>query len=112
VCVRREGGGGTSCGRSFSRFPFSLFPRAQPGAADEVRRIRVPPNRFTPLKEQWDALVKPVTEQMKLLIRMNTKAKAIELKVRDERESRRHKTACCARQCACAALPAIFRACQ
>jgi hypothetical protein len=89
ACVCDGRGEGTLPAGVRSHVSRSLFPCAQPGAADEVRRIRVPPNRFTPLKEQWDALVKPVTEQMKLLIRMNTKAKAIELKVRDKRDFER-----------------------
>lgn len=48
--------------------------------ADESRIIRVPSNRYTPLRENWDALVAPIVDNLKLLIRMNTKQRAIEIK--------------------------------
>jgi RNA-binding protein PNO1 len=47
---------------------------------DETRSVRVPAHRFTPLKESWEAIVKPITDHMKLLIRMNPKARSVELK--------------------------------
>ena len=49
---------------------------------DEYRRIPVPRPRFTPLKHQWDSILKTLVEHMKLQVRMNTKRRAIELKVR------------------------------
>ena len=49
---------------------------------DEYRRIPVPRHRFTPLKQQWDSILKTLVEHMKLQVRMNTKRRAIELKVR------------------------------
>ncbi len=49
-------------------------------AADELRSIRVPTHRLTPLKDAWDALVAPITEHLKLMVRMNTRARAVELK--------------------------------
>lgn len=48
--------------------------------AEESRVIRVPSNRYTPLRENWDALVSPIVDNLKLLIRMNTKQRAIEIK--------------------------------
>ena len=45
-----------------------------------MRRIPVPPNRFTPLKQSWDKIVTTVIENMKLQIRMNLKKKAVEIK--------------------------------
>ena len=48
--------------------------------ADDSRIIRVPSNRYTPLRENWDALVAPIVDNLKLLIRMNTKQRAIEIK--------------------------------
>lgn len=61
------------------------FPALGAAAAslpmDEVRSIRVPQHRLTPLKESWEAIVKPVVDHMKLQIRMNTKARAVEIKV-------------------------------
>jgi|EP00505_MAST-04D_sp_SCG-Rhode-Island_P000301 RNA-binding protein PNO1 len=47
---------------------------------DEFRRIKVPQNRLTPLRENWENILKPVVIHLKLLIRMNTKTKSIEMK--------------------------------
>jgi len=52
------------------------------GGKDESRSVRVPPHRYTPLKESWEAIVKPVVDHMKLQIRMNTKTRSVEIKVR------------------------------
>jgi hypothetical protein len=49
---------------------------------DEYRRVPVPRNRITPLKQQWDSILKTLVEHMKLQVRMNTKRRAVELKVR------------------------------
>lgn len=50
---------------------------------DEYRRVPVPRNRITPLKQQWDSILKTLVEHMKLQVRMNTKRRAVELKVRE-----------------------------
>ena len=50
---------------------------------DEYRRVPVPRNRITPLKQQWDSILKTLVEHMKLQVRMNTKRRAVELKVRN-----------------------------
>lgn len=49
---------------------------------DEYRRVPVPRNRITPLKQQWDSILKTLVEHMKLQVRMNTKKRCIELKVK------------------------------
>jgi RNA-binding protein PNO1 len=59
-------------------FP-ALGASVAPGE-NEVRSIRVPSHRLTPLKDAWDAIVSPITEHMKLMVRMNTRARAVELK--------------------------------
>lgn len=51
-----------------------------PQVASETRTVRCPAHRYTPLKENWDAIVKPIVEHMKLMIRMNTKTRSVELK--------------------------------
>jgi RNA-binding protein PNO1 len=51
-----------------------------PQVASETRTVRCPAHRYTPLKESWDAIVKPIVEHMKLMIRMNTKTRSVELK--------------------------------
>lgn len=41
----------------------------------------MPSHRMTPLKQQWMKIYTPLVEQMKLQVRMNTRAKCVELKV-------------------------------
>lgn len=65
--------------------PKPSFPALRPAGSDlglksQYRRVQVPPNRMTPLKTQWMELYEPVVSQLKLNIRMNLKAKAVELK--------------------------------
>jgi len=50
------------------------------GKKVEFRRVPVPQHRMTPLKNSWLALYKPVTENLKLDMRMNLKTKKVELK--------------------------------
>jgi RNA-binding protein PNO1 len=45
-----------------------------------MRSIRVPSHRLSPLKEFWDEIIKPIVEHMKLMVRMNMKARAVEIK--------------------------------
>lgn len=54
----------------------------QQGAVDlsEIRRVRVPPNRYTPLRDNWEHIMTPIVKYMKLQIRMNTKRRCVELK--------------------------------
>lgn len=49
---------------------------------DEFRRIPIPPHRITPLKRDWVNLYTPMVEHLGLQVRMNTKRRAVELKVR------------------------------
>jgi RNA-binding protein PNO1 len=46
----------------------------------EYRRIRVPPHRLTPLRQEWDVIMQPITEHLLLQIRFNPKMRAVELK--------------------------------
>ena len=50
------------------------------GGAVEYRRIRVPQHRLTPLRAQWENIVSPIVEYLKLQIRFNTKGRSVELK--------------------------------
>ena len=51
------------------------------GVKNEYRRIPVPQHRYTPLRQNWDSILKTLVEHMKLQVRMNTKRRAIEIKV-------------------------------
>ncbi|XP_068643607.1 uncharacterized protein [Aristolochia californica] len=50
----------------------------------QFRKVSVPPHRFTPLKKAWMEIYTPVYEQMKIDIRMNLKARKVELKTKSD----------------------------
>ncbi len=47
----------------------------------DVFQVQVPPHRIAPLKQNWELIVKTLVEHMKLQVRMNTKKKAVEIRV-------------------------------
>jgi len=59
--------------------PMALFPPISAaealGGKLEWRKVAVPQHRMTPLKEAWMELYTPVTEQMKIDMRMNLKTR-------------------------------------
>ena len=50
------------------------------GGKVEYRRIRCPPHRLTPLRNQWEHVMSPIVEFLKLQIRFNPKNRSVELK--------------------------------
>ncbi|GAU87173.1 hypothetical protein RvY_00064 [Ramazzottius varieornatus] len=46
----------------------------------DVRKIPVPANRYTPLKNAWPQLVQPVVEHLKLQMRFNLKTRNVEIR--------------------------------
>ena len=46
----------------------------------EARKILVPPHRMTPLRSNWPKLYPPLVEHLKLQVRMNVSARAVELR--------------------------------
>lgn len=46
----------------------------------EYRRLRVPPHRYTPLREQWDTILTPLVTHMGLQVRFNPKNRSVELR--------------------------------
>ncbi|RHZ69001.1 hypothetical protein Glove_291g39 [Diversispora epigaea] len=50
------------------------------GGLSQIRRISVPPNRFTPLKKEWEKIYDPLVRHLNLQVRMNTRSKRVELK--------------------------------
>ncbi|XP_068796848.1 RNA-binding protein PNO1 [Struthio camelus] len=51
---------------------------------DEIRKIPVPANRYTPLKENWMKIFTPVVEHLQLQIRFNLKTRNVEIKTCQE----------------------------
>jgi len=50
----------------------------------DVRKIAVPANRYTPLKENWTKLLQPVVEHLQLQMRFNLKTRNVELRLSPE----------------------------
>uniref|UniRef100_A0A1I8P534 K Homology domain-containing protein n=1 Tax=Stomoxys calcitrans TaxID=35570 RepID=A0A1I8P534_STOCA len=50
----------------------------------EMRKIAVPPHRYSSLKEHWMKIFTPIVEHMKLQIRFNMKARQVEIRVSPE----------------------------
>jgi len=46
----------------------------------EYRRIRCPSHRYTPLRENWEHILTPLVEYLKLQVRFNTRTRSVELK--------------------------------
>ncbi|TRY49776.1 Partner of Nob1 Pno1p-like KH domain containing protein [Cryptosporidium tyzzeri] len=60
--------------------PFKPLTGTEVNRSNEIRRVMVPENRMTPLKNQWINIVTPLVEHMGLHVRMNTKRRCVELK--------------------------------
>ncbi|TPX31879.1 hypothetical protein SmJEL517_g04924 [Synchytrium microbalum] len=66
-------------------FP-ALKPQDLMSGKKETRRVLIPPHRLTPLKKNWMQIYTPLVENMKLQVRMNLKARAVELRTCPETE--------------------------
>ncbi|KAL3995040.1 KH domain family protein [Acanthocheilonema viteae] len=56
----------------------------------EVRKVPVPPHRYSPLKEHWAKIVLPVVKQLHLQIRFNLKSRNIEIRTSNETDDLTH----------------------
>ncbi|MCL7040295.1 hypothetical protein MKW94_007291 [Papaver nudicaule] len=61
-----------------------LKPHEMSEGKIQFRKVGVPAHRFSPLKKAWMDLCTPIYEQMKIDIRMNLKARKVELKTRKD----------------------------
>lgn len=52
----------------------------------ESRKIPVPNNRYTPLKDNWEKVYTPLVEHLKLEVRFNLKTKNVEIRTGKETE--------------------------
>uniref|UniRef100_A0A1B0BXZ7 K Homology domain-containing protein n=1 Tax=Glossina palpalis gambiensis TaxID=67801 RepID=A0A1B0BXZ7_9MUSC len=60
-----------------------LAPRAK-RIKSEIRKIAVPPHRYSALKENWMKIFTPIVDNMKLQIRFNTKLRQVEIRSSSE----------------------------
>ena len=44
------------------------------------RRVRCPAHRYTPLRNDWESILTPLVQYLKLQVRFNTKTRSVELK--------------------------------
>ncbi|CAG9532780.1 unnamed protein product [Cercopithifilaria johnstoni] len=56
----------------------------------EVRKVPVPPHRYSPLKEHWVKIVLPVVKQLHLQIRFNLKSRNVEIRTSNEVDDLTH----------------------
>ncbi|GFH58645.1 hypothetical protein CTEN210_15121 [Chaetoceros tenuissimus] len=60
-------------------FP-QLNAMADRGGKVEYRRVRCPKHRYTPLRNDWEQILMPLVQFLKLQVRFNTKTRSIEMK--------------------------------
>ncbi|NWZ24449.1 PNO1 protein, partial [Asarcornis scutulata] len=71
--------------RPRKRPAFPALPAESLGVGGgEVRKVAVPANRYTPLKENWMKIFTPVVEHLQLQIRFNLKTRNVEIKTCQE----------------------------
>uniref|UniRef100_A0A0R3S1N9 Pre-rRNA-processing protein PNO1 n=1 Tax=Elaeophora elaphi TaxID=1147741 RepID=A0A0R3S1N9_9BILA len=56
----------------------------------EVRKVPVPPHRYSPLKEHWTKIVLPIVKQLHLQIRFNLKSRNVEIRTSNETDDLTH----------------------
>ncbi|XP_049850272.1 RNA-binding protein PNO1-like [Schistocerca gregaria] len=64
----------------------ALRPHQMNAGMAQFRRIPVPNNRLTALRNHWAEIYTPIVDNLKLQIRMNTKTKHVELRTSPETE--------------------------
>jgi len=77
---------GDKAGAPYAKPEFPALTPKEQGVRRQLRRVPVPPQRMTPLKAVWMALIQPLVEHMKLQVRMNTRRKAVEIRNSDKTE--------------------------
>ena len=67
---------------------FNLVLQSQ--TAGELRRVAVPAHRYSPLRENWLKIFKPIVEHLKLQVRFNTRTRNVELRSSSETVDKTH----------------------
>ena len=57
-----------------------LSAREMAGGQDKYRRVRIPAHRYTPLRNNWENIMRPLVEHMKVQVRFNPKTRNVEMK--------------------------------
>merc|ERR1711962_1895019 len=61
-----------------------IAPEALENTVDSLRKIPVPNNRYTPLKQSWEKIYSPIVEHLKLQVRFNLQTRNVEIKTCEE----------------------------
>merc|ERR1711872_348052 len=61
-----------------------IAPEALENTVDSLRKIPVPNNRYTPLKQNWEKIYSPIVEHLKLQVRFNLQTRNVEIKTCEE----------------------------
>jgi len=80
--VTAEGGEDMDTGETKAKKPFfaRLTGQQEMTGKSEMRKVRIPPNRFKALKDNWLDIYNPIVKQLCLQVRFNIKAKRVEIK--------------------------------
>ena len=74
----------TTVALSAEKTPIPSFPALTAnqiaGGRIEMRSIKCPPHRYTPLRQQWTNVMTPLVKHMKLQVRFNPKKRTLDLK--------------------------------
>eukprot|EP00563_Minutocellus_polymorphus_P007478 CAMPEP_0181020244 /NCGR_PEP_ID=MMETSP1070-20121207/345_1 /TAXON_ID=265543 /ORGANISM="Minutocellus polymorphus, Strain NH13" /LENGTH=259 /DNA_ID=CAMNT_0023097041 /DNA_START=100 /DNA_END=879 /DNA_ORIENTATION=- len=63
-----------------------LSAAAARGGRSEYRRVRCPAHRYTPLRDNWEQILMPLVEYLKLQVRFNTRTRCVEMKTSQHTE--------------------------
>ncbi|KAI9205683.1 uncharacterized protein BJ171DRAFT_474170 [Polychytrium aggregatum] len=58
----------------------ALKPSEMGSGKAQYRKVPIPPHRMTPLKKDWLQIYTPLVDNLKLHVRMNVQARAVEIK--------------------------------
>lgn len=59
---------------------FEQMSQQNHGSESLYRRVRCPAHRYTPLRNDWEAILAPLVHYLKLQVRFNTKNRCVEMK--------------------------------
>lgn len=76
---------GGSTGTGAPQFK-ALSAREMAGGQDKYRRVRIPAHRYTPLRNNWENIMRPLVEHMKVQVRFNPKTRNVEMKTSEHTE--------------------------
>uniref|UniRef100_A0A7S3PRC7 K Homology domain-containing protein n=1 Tax=Aplanochytrium stocchinoi TaxID=215587 RepID=A0A7S3PRC7_9STRA len=65
---------------------FRALSAREINGGDKYRKVRIPPHRYTPLRNNWENIMRPLVEHMKIQVRFNPKTRMVEMKTSENTE--------------------------